>query len=250
MTKFFLPTLAVLALTLAAQQTASAVDLPKAPPVSQFAPAEDIIAKLDYYVERVLDDVADPEEYADSQAKVKKDADTIAALALALGLHDQDNKYKAAAPAIIAAANKIAAATEFAAAKAAGDELSAALTSKGDPSSLKWQKVASLKELMEQVPLINSSLKRGLRRFEREAEDIGVDAAALAVLAQASMANYDETDNPNAADQWFAFCAAMRDAAAKINKAAHEGNEDAVNAAVEEMTKACDDCHAVFHKEE
>ena len=85
----------------------------------------------------------------------------MAVLALVLGLHDQDNKYKAAAPALLKASQKLAATKDFASAAAAVAAVKAATTdTSGSLAELKWEKVASMPELMKQVPLVNTKLKR------------------------------------------------------------------------------------------
>jgi len=226
-------------------------EMPPAPKPSTFAPAADLVKAVDDYVSRIGEALESQGDFAEFQARVVKDAETIAVLALVLGLHDDKNQYQAAAPAIIKAARELsaAAAKDYASAKAALAALEAAKASNGDPSSLKWEKVASLKELMQQVPLVNSRLKRNMRRFERQAATIAVDAAVIAAVSQASMANLDETKQPSEAQKWFAFCADSRDAAAAINKAAKAKNQADAEKALAAMTKSCDDCHAVFHPE-
>lgn len=234
--------------------SASAVrggDIPPAPKPSTYAPAADLVKAVDDYISRISEALATEDDFADLKARVIKDAETVAVLALVLGLHDEKNNYQAAAPALITAARELsaAAATDYAAAKKALTALEAAKSASGDPSTLKWQKVASLKELMEQVPLVNSRLKRNMRRFDRQADAIAVDAAILAAIGQGSMANVDETSQPSNTEKWFAFCADMRNAAAEVNKAAKQKDAAAAEKAVAALTKSCDDCHAVFHPE-
>jgi len=228
-----------------------AADIPTPPKASTYAPAADLVKAVDDYISRIGETLESQDDFAEFQARVVKDAETIAVLALVLGLHDEKNPYQAAAPALIKAARELsaAAAKDYASAKTAFAALEAAKSSSGDASTLKWEKVASLKELMQQVPLVNSRLKRNMRRFERQADAIAVDAAVIAAISQASMANLDETSQPNQAEKWFTFCADSRDAAAAINKAAKAKNQADAEKALAAMTKSCDDCHAVFHPE-
>ncbi|MBC7352660.1 MAG: cytochrome c [Thermogutta sp.] len=231
--------------------TACAGDIPPAPKASTYAPAADLVKAVDDYIDGIAEILESEEDFKDLQSKVVKDAETVAVLALVLGLHDENTPYKAAAPALIKAARELsaAAAKDYASAKKALAALQAAKSAAGDPNSLKWEKVASLKELMEQVPLVNSRLKRNMRRFERQADVIAVDSAVIAAIAQGSMANLDETSKPENAEQWFQFCAAMRDAAAQLNKAAKSKDTAGAEKAVAALAKTCDDCHAVFHPE-
>jgi len=223
---------------------------PAAPKVSTFAPAEDLVGQVDAYLARLEESVANPDAYKEaSEGKIARDANTMALISLALGLHDATNKYKAAAPAMVKAAQMIAAAKDFAAAKAAVDKLKKASEGKAG-GELKWENVASLESLMKQVPMINTRLKKNLRRFSQKAKESAGDTAVLAVIAQGSMANVEETKKPSEAAKWYEFCAQMRDAAGALNKAIHDGDEKAADKQMKAMTTSCDDCHAIFHQEE
>lgn len=228
-----------------------AAEVPPAPKPSTFAPASDLAKAVDDYIDKISEVLESEEDFADLQSRVVKDAETVAILALVLGLHDEKTPYQAAAPALIKAARDLsaAAAKDYDAAKKAFAALEAAKTAAGDPASLKWEKVASLKELMEQVPLVNSRLKRNMRRFERQADAIAVDAAVIAAIAQGSMANVDETTQPTKADEWFKYCVAMRDAASAVNKAAKAKDSAEAEKAVALLAESCDACHVVFHPE-
>ncbi len=222
---------------------------PESPAISTYAPAEDLVAQFDYYLERLQSAVATEAEYKDVTDRVVKDASTIVLIALGLGLHDSPNKYKAQAPAMVAAARKLVAATDYASTKAAVDALASAAKGSGASGSLKWDKVASLKALMEQVPLINSRIKRYMRRFERESATIAGDAAAIAIISQGSLYNVDETEKADEVQKWYDACIQMRDAAAALNKAARAKDLNAANEALKALAKSCDDCHIVFHPE-
>ena len=223
---------------------------PEAPPVSKIARADDLAGQVDYYLERIEESIESEDEYADSVEKLVKDANTMILIALALGLHDQDNKYKAAAPAMVKASQELAAAKDYSAAKKGVAALKAATSSKGDPSLLKWGEVADLHSLMEKVPLINTRLKRNLRRFKSKVEETAGDSAVLAVIAQGSMNSVGKTKKPDEADKWYAFCEEMRDAAAALNASIHAQDEAAVEKAKEPLAKSCDNCHEVFKPEE
>ena len=229
-------------------------EMPAPPKVSTFAPAQDLVNQLEEYVSDLEKSVKDQEEYADSKDKVAKDADTVLLIALALGLHDSPNKYKSAAPGLVAAAKQVSAATDYQTAAAAVGELKAALHARGNsPSELSWQDAqsASLEALMKQVPLVNTKMKRYLRgaRFKSKADDTAGHTAVLAAIAQGSMALADKTEKPSEAEKWYAFCAQMRQAAADLNKAIRDQDQDAATKGVKNLTQSCDDCHAVFHPE-
>ena len=222
---------------------------PEAPPVSKIAKADDLVGQVDFFMERLEDSVEDEKEYADSSEKVVKDANTMILIALALGLHDQDNKFKAAAPAMLKTSQELAAAKDYQTAKKGVAALKAATSSKGDPSVLKWGEVADLHALMEQVPLMNSRLKRFLRgkRFKKSADETAGQSAVLAVIAQGSMFSVGKTEKPNEADKWYSFCEEMRDTAVAINAAIHAQDEDAKDKALEAFNQSCHNCHDVFN---
>jgi hypothetical protein len=233
----------------AAESAAAAVDPSK---VSTYASAADLASQVPEYLGELEDSVKDEDEYADSQTKLIKDANVLILVALALGLHDEDNPYKNAAPAMIKAAQELAAATDYASAKAAIEKVKeAAASTDGDPSTLAWEKVASLPELMKAVPLIHSRLKRYLRgsRFESYADTTAGLTAVVAVVAQGSMPNADDTDLPNEVEQWHKFCAQMRDASVVVHDAIRAQDEPAAEAGMEKLQQSCDACHAVFHPE-
>lgn len=222
------------------------------PKVSTFAPADDLIGRVDYFMNRLECAVQNEEEYNDSKGRIAKDSNTMIVIGLALGLHDEDNNYKAAAPAIVKAARVLAAVEDYAAAKAGVAALQEAVAGKaGGASELKWEKVASLQELMDQVPLFNTKLKRCVkpRRFKKKAKDAAGHAAVIAVIAQGTMANASDTEKPGEVEKWHRFCEQMRDAAAAVNTAVRAGDLDATTAAMKQLGQSCDDCHAVFHEE-
>jgi len=219
--------------------------------VSKIAPAADLVTQLDGYIEDLEESVEDEAEYNDSKDKLVKDASTLALIAVALGLHDEENKYRRAAPGLLEAAKKVAAAETYAQAKAAVAALKAALASQGDPSTLSWaNKNASMPALMKAVPLVNTRIKRYMRRFSRYANRVASYSAVLAVIGQGSMPNASDTEKPNEVDKWYAFCAEMRDAAAALNVACHAEDEAAAEKAMAALQKSCDACHEVFHEEE
>lgn len=227
--------------------------IPPDAPVSAYAPAADLVGQVDYFVERLTDAVESEEEYNDSKDQITKDANTLILLALALGLHDQDNQHKASAGALMKAAQDAAGAADFAAAKTAVEAVVAAAKSE-DPSGaeLKWEKAASLPELMKQVPTVNTRLKRYIKgtRFESKAEDTAGYSATLAVIGQGSIPNVGETEKPDEAEKWRQFCLQMRDAAGRLNAAIHAQDRGAADVAMDALQQSCDDCHAVFHQEE
>ncbi|MCL4192736.1 MAG: cytochrome c [Thermoguttaceae bacterium] len=231
---------------------AMAADPPAAPKVSTFAPAEDLVPQIDEYIKGFDEAVASEDEYKDAESTLKKDANVFVLIAVALAVHDEDNQYKQAAPALIEAGEKLAAAEGYAQAKAAVAAVKAAKTAKGDPTKIAWStKHGGMTELMQAVPLIHSRLKRYMRgtRFEKSAAENAQYSAVIAVVGQGSMPHVEDTDKPTEVVKWYEYCAQMRDAAASVNKAVRAKNQADAEKAMDALQKSCDDCHSVFHPE-
>ena len=224
---------------------------PEAPKVSTFAPAEDLASQVDKYIKGLTKIVANEEDYNDGKNKIARDSNTLIVIALALGLHDQDSKYKAHAGALMEAAQELAATKDFESAKKAIADVQDAAEGKAEANvELKWGKIASLPELMKQVPLINTKLKRYAKgsKFKSKAKDTAGYTAVIATIAQGSIADASATDNSDEqVKQWRGFCVIMRDHAGAVNAAIHEGDEPAAAEAMKKLAQSCDDCHAVFH---
>ncbi len=232
-------------------EAVSADALPVDAPVSAYAPAEILLGQVEQYMTRMEEVVATPDEYKDGAVRIAHDSNTMIVIALALGLHDEDSKLKASAPAILKAAQAVAATEDYEAAKEAVGKLKAAVTEGGKGPELKWEKVASLKELMEQVPLIHASIRRRVsRRFEKNTEGIAGDAATVAAIAQGTLPNTDETKEPEKTEEWVKYSIQMRNAAAEVLTAAKANNEEAANAAFTKLDQSCHDCHKVFDPEQ
>ncbi len=223
-------------------------------PVSTYAPADDLARQVPEYITELEEAVASEEAFKENTDKIARDANTLVLIALALGLHDQDNQYKKSAGAMMQAAQQLAAAEDFAVAKAAIDAAKKAAAGEGEADvELKWEKVASLPALMKKVPLISNAMKRLTKKASRlksKAPETQGMAAVIAVIAQGSMANADETIEPNEVEKWHKYCLQMRDEAAKFNAAIRATDAKAVEHLNETLEQSCQDCHKVFHPEE
>ena len=181
-----------------------------------------------------------------------KDSNTLIVIALTLGTHDTDNQYKKAAPAIIKASQELAKTKGYAATKAAVAGVKKAVDTKtGDSAGLKWQKAASLEQIMLAVPAINTQLKRNikLRRPKRDGPKAAGRSAVIAAIGQASLYHSDDTTKPELAKEWYKYCQQMRSAASEVNAAAHAGDKKIAKAAMKKLQQSCDDCHTIFHQE-
>ncbi len=233
---------------------------PDPPPASRYAPIADLATQVDYHIgmlEKALDTSAD--EYNELKQKtVSKNAGMLAVLALVIGNHDQDHGLKASAGQVLAAAERLAAvANDPAAARAEFTRIKTAIAGEaadggGPAASLKWRKVADLEGLMKQVQFLNSRLKRSVKgsKLKSQADKTTAYSATLAAIAQATLADTSDVENPADLDKWYQFCAEMRDAAGEVNQAIHQQDEESVQAAMEKLKASCDACHAVFEEDQ
>jgi hypothetical protein len=228
-----------------------AAEPPKAPPVSTFAPAEDLVKQVDLFVADFKAGLASQQDYSDKKIMLTRNAHTLAVLGVALGLHDQQNRLKDSAPALVAAAQELAKAEDYAAAQAAFTQVQQAVAgaAKKGPE-LKWShKVASLGQIMKQVTATDTRLRRNLRRFDQLAEENARSASLLAVIAQAAMYDTHEVKNPEELGKWYQMSADMRDIAASVATAIRAKDKPAAEAGLKRLTQSCDDCHSVFQTE-
>ncbi|MFH1264569.1 MAG: hypothetical protein ABIK89_02495, partial [Planctomycetota bacterium] len=104
-------------------------------------------------------------------------------------------------------------------------------------------------------------LKRYIRdgrekKMKDASDDLASYCAVLAVIAQGSMSNTDETEKPTEVEKWRAFCVQMREASSALNQSirtfSQDGTPEAFEAsktALKKLAQSCDDCHNVFHPE-
>ncbi|MCC7084000.1 MAG: hypothetical protein IT427_03210 [Pirellulales bacterium] len=228
---------------------------PNPPPPSKYAPANDLLAQVDYYIKRDSQALASQEEFdGAAKSRLRKDANTLAVLGLALALHDDENRLKAHAGEFVHSAQLLAKAGDFESAVAAFDELKKALSGEGSPAEkhlAAWEKVADLSQLMKQVPTINAGLKRGVStpaRLEKSKHEAAGHAAVLAAIAQASISDTHEVKDPADLEKWYQCCAEMRDAAGQVNAAVHAGDHAKTTSAMLRLANSCDTCHQSFRR--
>lgn len=226
-------------------------DPPAIPRVSSFAPAEDLLQQIDFFVGRVTESLADPADFdLAKQARTLKDANTLAALGLVFSLTDEEHRLKPSMPSLMRAAQRLAVAGDsFEKANAAFGDIRRARGGAVDPGAApKWEKTASLAPLMKQVPLIHAGLKRGVEpnRLARQAAQSAGQAASLAAIAQASLVDTEYAKTPSDVDKWYACCAEMRDAAGQVNSAVRAKDTARVTAGMQRLSESCETCHAAF----
>jgi len=232
-----------------ASPTSSAADDAATPKFSTIASAEDLAKELNSLVADVEKAVANEDEYnSQIEGRFVRDGNTIALVATALGLHDQESPAKAHAQAVADAAGKLSAAKDYAAAKKAVEDLKTALESGAASGQLKWGKIATLKSLMkDEVPNINKKLKVGLGHFKKRSKEAAANAATMALIAENAKLYIADTKKPDEGSKWTAFANQFRDAADEVAAKIHAGDESGANAAMDKLNQSCHDCHAVFN---
>ena len=190
-------------------------------------------------------------------------------------MNDQESKEKAIAPALLKAAQGVAAAAEE-----ASKELPAGAT-KAQQEAADAKSFAAVKKAVEgfdgrrrwhaegrgRIEMGESGIapttyetspldqhqaqaEHQGRRLVSQAKKTAGYSAAIAAIAQGSLYNTQEAKakTPEQVAQWYAFSVQLRDAAAAVNAGIHAGSAKRTAAGMTRLAQSCDDCHAVFHK--
>ena len=226
---------------------AIAGESPQPPAITSVVPVEDLMALVESYRKGLGEMTADEQTFLDSAHKVSRDAQTLAAVGLALGIDETDHPLKTAAPAVIAAARQLAQAKDFAAAHEAIGALERAFDEKPAAAQpLKPEKVASLAQLMKQAGFAQNRLKRGPGRTADDNEAKRRDAALLAAIAQALLYDTELAQTPDEREQWYRFCGQMRNRAGRLNRALKAADKEGTEHTLREVGQSCEACHAAF----
>lgn len=217
-------------------------------PLSKYAPLADLMALHDQLAKALSEGVVDEAAFTERKEQIPKDAHTLAALEMVLAHHDSaDEKWKASAGARLTAAQALAKAKDFATAQAAHADYQNAIKGDGPNQPIpEWGRVASQGQLMKQVTIVNSRLRRNMRRFEERDKENARDAALLVAIAQAT--NYDthEVKDLTKLDKWYQYCDEMRDSSAELNAKIHSKDKVGAELALGKILKSCEGCHEQF----
>jgi cytochrome c556 len=147
------------------------------------------------------------------------------------------------------AAQQLAKAKDYAAAKLAQTAIDDALAGKGPSQPAPaWGKVAAQGQVMKEASDINTRLRNSLRRFDLRRLDQNARAAAtLAAVAQATMYDTHEVSNPAQLPNWYEFCTEFRSATGELLAKIRARDKAGSNAALDRVTKSCEACHKVFY---
>jgi hypothetical protein len=226
---------------------AVAGDAPPAPALSKIMPADDLIAQARIFYKSLFEMSADEQTWRDNAHKVVRDAQTLAAVALTLGLYDSDHELKTAAPAIMASSQALAEAKEYGAVQDALKALAAALENPPAVAErFQPRQAGSMGQLMKQAGFAHNRIKRGLRRIADKTDEKARDAAVLAAIGQAIVYGTEGAPRAGKSDQWYQLCGEMRDGAGKLNAAVRAADKEGAEQAYRELERTCNACHAAF----
>lgn len=220
---------------------------------STYAPVKDLESQVPFFLDRIREDLADEAKYDQTgMERVKRDASTLAVLALVLGKHDETNRYQPCAEALLESSQQLAAKSgKFADAKSAFEKVEAAVRANtGASSKLTWKTVGDIGELMNQVPKLNTALRGTItgsaERFTKSQDKAAGLAASIAAIAQVSV--FDNSYCSDEADraEWIELSGLMRDAAYEVNQAVRRGDQAAAKEGLKPLARTCEDCHASF----
>jgi cytochrome c556 len=226
-----------------------AADPPAAPKLSTLVPAEDLAAQVKQYVQDLGEALGSEEQFKSSTDKIKKGANTLAVLCLVLSQHDTPTELTKAAPAVLKAAQQLATAKDYAAAKSALAAIDDALAGKGpsEPAPA-WGKVAGQGQVMKEASDINTKLRNSLRRFDPKRLDQNARAAAtLTAIATATMYDTHEVSNPDQLPKWYDYCTEFRNATGELLAKIKAKDKAGSGAALDRVIKSCDGCHYTFN---
>jgi hypothetical protein len=221
--------------------------------ISSFAPAEELVTQADKYMKQINGAVESGDAYKDDEGRIKKNANTLAVIALALGLHDEDNKYKASASALVKAARAVAAAKDFDSSKTAVEALRMAAEGNGPPGGeLKWEPVAPLLDLVQELNVLYTSMSQNVKpeRLKTRAKISQGQTTLIAAILWGIEPDTQKAKNAAEAAKWKAFSIDCRNAAAALHAAIRAGNEKAADEGNIRLNKSCEECHTIFPKAE
>ena len=210
------------------------------PAISTFAPADILVAQIEGGVKSLEKSVRAEKNF--ELDAFQQNAATLAVMAMTLGMSDEASDLKPATPAIVTAAIAAVEAVDYATAKAAAKAVSDAMKTSDDAAmkEMQWQKVCDIAILMKKVPLVDTRLRRELKKGKTE------QAVVLAAIAQVASHDTSLGTTPQEKADWVKFSEMMRDHAAALPGIVADGDEDALEEAQDLLTDSCDQCHEVF----
>ena len=218
---------------------------------STWAPSGSLEEQVDTSLAELKKGLAKQEDYnLAKQAKVKKEANLLVVVLMALGQHDEKNRFQASAPALVDSAEMLVQGfNDYAKAQAALTTLEQGIQNGANGGKpLKWEKRYKLGLLMKQVTMLQAKLRRGLRgdRFEKDAQANARYAATLAAIAEATRVDTHEVKKEQDLPTWNKLATEWRDLAGEVGRSIQAKDQKAAEEALKRMTQSCSDCHSAF----
>ncbi|MDO4557811.1 MAG: hypothetical protein Q4C47_02470 [Planctomycetia bacterium] len=210
------------------------------PAVSTYAPAEILADQIRGGVRTIGRSVRAEKDYRTDT--FRQNAATLAVMAMTLGMSDEPSDLKPATPALVKAAMEAVNATDYTTAKKAAGMIVDAMDTSDEAalSEMRWRKVCDIAILMKKVPLVDTRMRRELRKGKTE------QATVLAAIAQVAAHDTSLGTTPEEKAEWVRFSEMMRDRAAVLPGIVGDGDEDALEEAQDLLTESCDLCHEGF----
>ena len=214
-------------------------------------PAADLIAQTEFFQGRIGDSLSGAGGYDEpEQARVQKDAQTLAILYLCLARHEQKHAVLGAAAARFDAGRALAEAyKEQEKAKSAFEKLNKlSETTPAAGNAPAWQAVGEIPVQMKHSQFVENRMKRGLadeRSFKRRAKETAGYVATMAAYGQVwrMMAPKDDPHG-----KWAKFSDEQREAAGALNGAIHKQDWQAARESARKLTQSCNACHNLYRK--
>ena len=184
--------------------------------------------------------------------KIKAKAGAIAVLAQAGLDHPDSNQEKMSAAYVREAAQKIAEAEDYDAAKTAFEEVKAAVGGKPLMNEVSrkedWYELVSMENLMEELNYLQGDLKRTVRR-SRDPEGDALDATTAALLSLTLQANLDYAFDEEEEQEWTKYAQQMQAEYQAIAEAILAKDTDAAREHHKLAAESCTACHDKFREQ-
>ena len=207
--------------------------------VSAYAPIEILGAQVESYVKTLEKNVKSEKDF--DLDEVRQNGATLATFALTLGMSDEESPLKKAAPAILKASEELVKTTNYAEAQKAVSAVRSAMDTTSD-EKMEWQAVGDVTLLMRKVPLLDTRLRREVKKNRAD------QAVVLAVIGQVCALDTSVAKTAEEANQWAEFSRLLRDRAAAITQQIQTKETSDLESSLDALSEACDACHEVFQK--
>lgn len=244
---------AVMTPVVAALLVCSAWSAPETAPLvtmSQVAAAADLAAEFDAKLSEIEAALVSPESYQAAAGKLRLGAVQLTVLAQALAEHDEESKFKSAAPSMRNAAIQLTAASSFDQGRKALDALHLAIENQKNVDTkveFDWAKLARTRLVMESLRERTDQIRKAIRRSKDPVAE-SRHASTMAILALAVAAHADDVKSEADRPQWRDWSMEFQREMTKTAVALREKDTPAVLEHFKAAQAACDHCHEKFKK--